>query len=239
MTDAMDDNFRDMLVAAGKGIVGAVPIAGSGFAEGLGVVVKKQRLDRIVYYVRGLEARLKVVEESVRKKIFKNVDKIDFIEAGMYQSARATTHGRIDSILEIVSRGLAVDATETIRRKRFLYLLAEIDDDEVAVLNAYGQSYMRPMNDRNGLDPWDKVNRPSRPHINSSNEEREQMQLYRMGEEKLLRLGLLEKIYNLRKGEEYPEFDKMKGEFKGQVRISYLGRLLLKEMGIQIPFGED
>jgi hypothetical protein len=62
--------------------------------------------------------------------------------------------------------------------------------------------------------------------------------LYKAGEDHLLRLGLLQRNYgNVKKGE-YPEFDQNTGSFKGRAEISYLGRMLLREMGVKVPFDD-
>jgi hypothetical protein len=120
-----------------------------------------------------------------------------------------------------------------IRRRRLLVLFGELDDDEVALLNAYGRSYA-------GADPqaFERTNRPDRVHMQSSPEALERDRLYGVGKEHLLRLELLRRNFgNLKKGQ-LPEFDPKTGYFKHTVEISYLGRLLLKEVGMPTPFDE-
>ena len=49
-------------------------------------------------------------------------------------------------------------------------------------------------------------------------------------------LRLLERKFdNVKKGE-YPPFDPKSGGFKSRIQISYLGKMLLKEAGISLPY---
>lgn len=146
---------------------------------------------------------------------------------------RATTAERIRQIAQVVASGLKSDEAETIRRKRLLTLLSEIDDDESAILAAYGSSY-----GTGDYSQWEKIQIPDPPHLGSEKTEIDQSKLYKAGEDHLLRLGLLQRNYgNVKKGE-YPEFDQNTGSFKGRAEISYLGRMLLREMGVKVPFDD-
>ena len=128
-------------------------------------------------------------------------------------------------------RGLESDETNIIRRKRLLGLFAEIDDDEFLLLNAYGQSY-------GGLDAsvWSTIDRPSPAHLGSSAEQLDETKLYDLGKQNLLRLGLLQRKFDNVKRGEYPPFDAREGGFKSRIEISHLGRMLLREAGIDLPF---
>ncbi|MCY4613177.1 MAG: hypothetical protein OXB94_06115 [Nitrospira sp.] len=105
------------------------------------------------------------------------------------------------------------------------------DDDELLLLNAYGQSYGAPRS-----NAWDAIGRPPSAHFGSSTEDIDNAKLYEFGEQNLLRLGLLQpKFDNMKKGE-YPPFGARSGGFKSRTEISYLGRMLLREVGIDLPF---
>lgn len=231
MSDDLDTNAKDRLVAATRGALAAVPFAGGLLGELVTEVIPGLRQDRIVAYLRLLEERVGAMEEANAKAALANPEKIDLIERGGFQAARATSRERIGQIVEVVARGLAADDADVIRRKRLMELLGEIDDDEAAILTAYGRSYAG--GDRNAFDA---ISRPGPPHMSAGREVIEQNKLYDLGVDHLLRMGLLERRYgNIKKGE-YPEFDSKTGGFKGQVQISYLGRMLLREMGIELPF---
>jgi hypothetical protein len=63
--------------------------------------------------------------------------------------------------------------------------------------------------------------------------------LYDAGRDHLLRLGLLRKNYPRPRRGEQPEFDAQNGDFKHNVEISYLGRMLLRAIGQAPPFDQD
>lgn len=231
MSDELDTNAKDRLVAATRGALNAVPFAGGILGELITEVIPGQRHDRIVAYIRLLEARIGAMEATAASAALANPEKIDLIERGGFQAARATSQERIAQIVAVVAHGLEADEAEIIRRKRLMELLGEVDDDEVAVLTAYGRSYAG--GDRNAFEA---IHRPGPPVMSASREVIEQNKLYDLGVDRLLRMGLLERRFgNIKKGE-LPDFDSKTGGFKGTVQISFLGRMLLREMGVQLPF---
>lgn len=231
--DPLANDYRDQLVAIGKGTVSLVPLLGGPLAEIIGVAIPNQRADRIATYVRGLDARIDQISDDVRAELASNFAKIDLIVEGAYQSARALSQERVEQIAEAVARGLAEDDADVIRRRRLLVLFGELDDDEVALLNAYGRSY-------GGADrqAFEQINRPDPVHMQSPGDAVERDRLYKVGQEHLLRLELLKRNYGSVKKGQLPEFDVRTGQFKHTVEISYLGRLLLKEIGLPTPFDE-
>ena len=231
--DPLDDDYRDQLVAIGKGAVSLVPLVGGPLAEIIGAAIPNQRADRIAAYVRGLDERINRLSENLKEGISSSSAKIDLIVEGGYQSARALSPERVDQITEAVTHGLTEDEADVIRRKRLLVMFGELDDDEVALLNAYGRSYAGA--DRNAFE---RINRPERVHMQSSPDAIERDRLYRAGTEHLLRLDLLKRNFGTVKKGQVPEFDPASGHFKHSVEIAFLGRLLLKEIGMPTPFDE-
>lgn len=230
-SDGLDDNLRDRLVAIGKGAVSLVPLAGGPLAEIVGAVIPGQRADRIAAYLRALSARIAAFEIDVQQTLAKSAVKIDLIEEGGFQAARATSTERISQIVEAVGRGLEENEADVIRRKRLLVLFGELDDDEVTLLNAYGRSYGGA-----DQDAFDRINRPDPVHMQSPRADVDRERLYEAGREHLLRLDLLERNYgSVRKGQ-LPDFDARIGDFKHTVEVSYLGRMLLAEIGLKSPF---
>ena len=233
MSDELDRNWRDQTAFVTKIAVSSVPIFGGPLGELITLTIPRLRQERIVEYVRQLDDRVRDLEDKLVKLILDDVEKIDLIETGAYLAARATTSDRITRIIEVVFRGLCAEQTNTIRRKRLLGLLAEIDDDELLLLNAYGQS-QGPM----GPTAWDMIEKPPLAVLGASTDQLEDAKLYELGKQNLLRLGLLkQKFAHLKKGE-YPPFDTRSGGFKSRPEISYLGRILLKEVGIDLPYKE-
>ncbi len=231
--DGLDDNWRDKLIAIGKGVAGAVPFAGGVVGELIGMI-PGQRADRIAIYLRALAARVEVLDEAVKAALASDVEKIDLIEEGGVQASRATSGIRLDQIVEAVSRGLAESDSDVLRRKRLLRVFGELDDDEVGLLNAYGRSYGG--GDR---EAFEQINRPDPVHMGSSVSVVEENTLYDAGSAHLLRLGLLNKTYGSLKRGEIPEFDASKGDFKHRLEVSHFGRLMLREIGLETPFDAD
>ena len=233
MADDLETNTKDRLVAAARGALSAVPFAGGLLGELITEIIPGQRQDRIVAYIRQLETRISAMEAGVASAALAHPEKIDLIERGGLQAARTTSPERISRIVEIVARGLESSEADIIRRKRIINLLGEIDDDEAAILTAYGRSYAG--GDR---DAFHEINRPDTPSFSAGRELIEQNKLYDLGVDHLLRLNLLERQFRSPKKGDMPEFDTKTGGLKGTVQISYLGRMLLREMGIELPFDE-
>ena len=232
--DPLDDNYRDQLVAIGKGAASLVPLVGGPLAEIIGAAIPNQRADRIAAYVRGLDDRINRLSVDLKDGISSSAAKIDLIVEGGYQSARALSPERVDQITAAVTHGLAEDEADVIRRKRLLVMFGELDDDEVALLDAYGRSYAGA--DRNAFE---RINRPDHVHMQSPRDAIERDRLYRAGTEHLLRLNLLKRNYGTVKKGQLPEFDAKSGQFKHSIEIGFLGRLLLKEIGMPTPFDES
>ena len=231
MSDQLDKNWRDNIALVTKTAASLVPVIGGPLAELITVAIPRLRQDRIVEYLRQLNARLEMLEKEKVEHILADVEKIDLIESGGFLAAQATTSDRITKIAEIVFRGLREDEVDLIRRKRLLDLFGEIDDDEFLLLNAYGQSYGRL-----GSNAWDSIDRPPPVTTGSSDKEIDRAELYKLGKQNLLKLGLLQHNYGHVKRGEYPPFDAQTGGFKSRIDISPLGRMLLKEAGIDLPY---
>ena len=231
MPDELDKSWIDYTALVTKIAAGLLPIVGGPLGEVIAEIIPRLRQERIVEYLRQLNERVETLEKEHVERILVDKERIDLVETGGYLAARSTTTDRISKIAEIVFCGLCAEEANIIRRKRLLALFGEIDDDEFLLLNAYGQSQ--------GLgrtDAWDAIDRPAPAHLGSSREQIDKTGLYELGQQNLLRLGLLERKYdNMKKGE-YPPFDPKSGGFKSRVQISYLGRMLLREAGIDLPF---
>ncbi|KCZ99699.1 hypothetical protein HPO_04910 [Hyphomonas polymorpha PS728] len=228
--DALDRNTRDVLAAVAKGAVGAVPFVGGILGEIISEVIPGQRQDRLVKYLRLLEQRLSQLEQDKIDRAIGDPERIDLFERGAHQAVRATTDERIAQIVEIVFNGMSRDDADIVRRKRLAGLLDQLDNDEIGILNAYGQSYGSGKS-----DPWTEIPRPAPVNMKSTTSEIDDDALFNLGKENLLRLGLLRRNFGTVKKGEYPPFDANSGGFKSRMEISYLGRLLLREIGLPSP----
>lgn len=224
---SLDQDARDQLAAITRGATSLVPLVGGILGEIITSVIPNQRADRIADYLKQLGVRLERLESGIQRQIVADKERIDLIEEGGYQAARSTSSERISQIAEAVFKGLTSEEADIVRRKRLVLLLGQIDDDEVGILNAYGQSY-----GDSAHEAWERVKRPDPAHMGSSVDEIDREKLFDAGRANLLRLGLLKKTYPFVRRGELPEFDAHGGGFKFSVEISYLGRMLLREIGL-------
>ena len=231
MSDELDKTLRDHVALVTKMAASLVPLVGGPFAELISETIPRLRQDRIVEYLRQLNERIETLEQDLVKRLLADEERIDLVETGGHLAARATTSERISQIAEIVFRGLSAEETNFIRRKRLLALFGQIDDEEFLMLRAYGES-----NRGFNSNAWDAIDRPPPAVLGSSREEVDEEKLYEIGKQNLLQLGLLERRFGSVKRGEYPEFDARSGGFKSHIGISYLGRMLLREVGIDLGF---
>jgi len=232
MSDQLDNDWRDRAALVTKVAASLVPVVGGPLAELVTEVIPRLRQDRIVEYLRELDTRMASLEREKVESFFADAERIDLIESGGRLAARATSSERISRLAEIVFRGLKTEEASMVRRKRLIGLFGEIDDDEFLLLNAFGQSYAAPAS-----EAWEMIERPPPAVIGSPPEQLDHAALYELGIERLLRLGLLMRRFGTVKRGEYPPFDAESGGFKSHVQISYLGRMLLREAGIDLPAG--
>lgn len=231
MRDELDENWIDVTVSVTKMAASLLPLVGGAFVELISETIPRQRQERIIEYLRQLKDRVLTLEEEHVTRLLSDKEGIDLIESGAHLAVRATTSERIARIAEIVFRGLSAEETNFIRRKRLLGLFGDIDDDEFMLLKAYGES-----GGRLGSDAWEAIDRPPPAVLGSSRRQIDEENLFEIGNQNLLRLGLLERKFGQVRRGEYPEFDPRSGGFKSHIGISYLGRMLLREVGIDLGY---
>ncbi len=235
MSDELDKNWKDHLAMVTKLAGALMPVIGGPLSELIVQTIPRLRQERIVEYLRLLDERVIKLEQTSIAVVLADEERIDLVETGGHLAARATSFDRIAMIAEIVGRGLCSEDARFIRRKRRLErrldLFGEIDDDEFSILAAFGQSVGRLRSDK-----WDQIDRPAPAMLGSSPEKIDDRKLYEAGIQKLLRLGLLEPQFDRVKKGEYPPFDPKAGGFKSRPKVSYLGRMLLREAGVELPW---
>lgn len=219
----------DQIVASAAGIAGAIPIIGPTMSELLFTTVPGLRQQRIVDYARLLEIRLTSLEKEVREKLLNIEANLDLLETGTWASAKAISSDRIEYIANLVSNGLGLEETDVIRNKRLLTLLDQVDDDAFVLLKAYGDSYASGTR-----DAWENVKRPAPVHMGSGQKSVDENNLYQAGKAQLVRIGLLSEQLVLK--DKMPVMDPPKKAFKTRIKISSLGRLLLRQVGQPTDF---
>lgn len=215
----------DRLAAVLRAGSGMIPLVGSVIAEIVNELVPNQRADRIEkYLVHLVQEVAKCKIENVDQRL-KQLENVDLLETGAFQSARALSDERLLYIAKAVAEGIAAEERNKINAKRILNLIGEIDDEEILILDAYRT---------HEGDKFAKL-RPEPAYMGADREVIERAELYDAANTKLQRLSLIEKKINLNSKTKMPEFDVFSGEPKGYMRITPLGRLVLRRIGL----GED
>ena len=132
--DDLDELPRDRIVALAKGLIGAVPIAGSLLAEVVGTVVPNERLDRIGDFLTALAERLATVESAVLEAQLRSDGAIDLVEEGVKQAAVAVSRPRRQSLAALIADGITDADLEHVYKKRLLQLFGELSDAELLIL---------------------------------------------------------------------------------------------------------
>lgn len=230
----LSNTSTDIIVSASKGLVGAVPIAGSLLAEIIGNIIPNQRVDRIVRFVQLLDERLANLEQETAKARLVAPGGIDLLEDAFTQAARATTEERLEQIASIVANGIAPAELNEAETKRMLWLLGQLNDIEVVLLRA---RLVQSTGDHQADAEWrakhEEVLRPRSPHLGSPREEVEEAMLHASYTQHLVDLGLLRHRFRTPRKGELPEFDDKTGMMKTSgTEVTTLGRMLLRYLNL-------
>ncbi len=212
-----------------KGVISGIPLVGGVISEIVGQVIPDQRIDRLERYVIHLAEELQGLgaDETVTERM-KAPENVDLFEDGAFASVRALSGERREQIARLVAQGISGDDQARLEAKRLLALLTQVDDGQIIIL----ASYLR----KNQVSPaflsrHATVLASGRSPIKMSGADRDADLLYRLGQESLLRLGLLEETFQRPARGEAPELDEQTGRMKVQGRrLSLLGRLLLRRL---------
>ncbi len=223
---------KDLSIAIGKGILGAIPFVGPLIAETVGATIPNQRIDRINDFLILLEEKIDEVHRETAKLKFQNEKFIDVLEDSMIQASRALTKERKEYIASLVANGIEEENIEHNQKKLLLNILSELSDTEIIILQSYG---LPPSEDREFFEKHKDVLMP--PHVTMRTSDENQINdktLFDAQKNHLARLNLTTLNYKKSKKGELPEFDPNTGMIKAQgYKITSLGRLLLKNIGLR------
>jgi len=212
-----------------KGAISAIPLVGGVLSEIVGQIIPDQRLDRLERYVIQLAEEMQELgaDEHATERM-KAPENVDLFEDGAFASARALTDGRLEHIARLVAEGISGDDQARLEAKRLLALLTQIDDGQLIIL----ASYLRKNQVNHAfLTRHANILPKGGARVKISGADRDAELLYRLGQESLLRLGLLEETFQRPARGEAPELDEQTGRMKVQGRrLSQLGRLLLRRL---------
>ncbi len=227
-----ENNKKDISIALGKGILGAIPFVGPLIAETIGATIPNQRIDRISDFLIFLERKIDEVHRETARLKFQNEEFIDIIEESMQQASRALSKERKEYIASLVTNGIEEENIKHNQKKLLLNILSELSDTEIIILQSYG---LPPEEDREFFEKHKEVLMP--PHVTLRTSDENQINnkiLFDAQKNHLARLNLTTPKYKNVKRGELPEFDPNTGMMKAQgYNITSLGRLLLKNIGLR------
>ena len=155
---------------------------------------------------------------------------VDLVEEGVTQSVRALSDERQRYIARAVVSGITSDELNHLQERQILDILNQLNDREILILDAYRTEYE---------DRGQKFSAllPEPVFIGADEKTVENDAYYKASLSKLERLTLLYKDVQMNRaaeekiGIQVPEFENHGGDLKGHLRISALGRLLLRKIG--------
>lgn len=228
MSDSLEKNWKDRVALLSSGTLSFIPVVGGALGAAIYEIIPGLHQERIVEYIKNLETRLDELGEEIQQKVLTNQDRLDIIEQGGLIAARSLSSERIQHVVHAVFNGITADQSSVLRYKRILSFLDELDDEQILLLTAY-QSYG---SDREN-HCWGSVNRPRTVERRDGvlTQSGDDFELYKLGRDQLVRLQLLEEIPTQNATR---RFEKRNPEMNvdDALQISYLGKLLLREIGL-------
>ena len=229
----IDNNYMDKLTSLSKGLVGAIPSAGSILAEIIENIIPNQRIDRIAEFLKILGKKLEGLDKNLNElnEKMQNESYVNLFEEGVWQSARSSSAERKEYIASILVNGLEDENLDEIQKSIFLNILSQLNDVEIIILYSY--TYKADEDDVFHEKHQDILRGPL-VFMGSDRETIDKGTIYKTYREKLVNLNLLTKKFpNIKKGE-IPEFDKETGMLKSNgYELTSFGRLFLKYIDLE------
>ena len=227
-------NWVDYSVAGTRSGLSLVPIVGPLFAEIFGTIIPNQRLDRVVKFVAELNRKVDLKEKRLSDAPVNDEEFTDLVEEAFRQAARSLSDERRSYIATLVANGMNSENIELAESKHLLRMLSELSDVEVIWLRYYRHPTIG--GDEEFREKHNAVLAPVQAGIGSPPEAHDRYALRESYSEHLSQLGLLEAQFQTDRKTRMPKFDSFTGAMEvSYYRLSGLGRLLLKEIGL----GED
>jgi hypothetical protein len=195
-----------------KAALGLIPFAGPILAEVVNDFIPGQRTDRLVEFVKELDARLTEVTQERFAANARTPEGADLMEDGLWMAARALTEERRKAIANLLIKSLAAEELRYGESKKLLQLLNELQDPEIIMLRYF---YLLSAGDDSANDFYnlhEAILEPDTSSMESSEQEGNRGALYEAYKSTFRRLGLTE-----------PRSD---------TDLNLLGRMLVRYIGI-------
>lgn len=231
MDKKINSNKTDYLVSALKAGTGVIPGAGPILQELISNVIPNQRIDRIADYIQVLEQKIAKIPSETIELILHKEDFVSLIEEGFVQASRSTSRERREYIASLIEKGITKEEVELLESKHFLDILSELNDSEIVWLRYYLGSQRDLEN--NFQEKHIDILSP-RGHYSKDSDEKQwtKIAVKKSYQEHLVRLNFLERKVKIDRKTKMPEYDNF-GEVRTQaLKITTLGRIFLKNIGI-------
>ncbi len=191
----LDTNSRDRLVSVAKAAAGALPFIGALVSETLEAVVPELRFERVVGYLKMLEAKVAIIENRLSsfEQNLGTEEGLDIFEEGILQASRAVSEERKERLARLVANTLSAEEMKYEEAKKLLNIYRELTDPEVVWLIYYS---LNPVLGKGPHSEWMEkhpaILKPVSRAMGAPQDQRERAALQDSYKETLLRLGLTE-----------------------------------------------
>lgn len=223
----------DYVISAARGILRAVPFAGSLLAELAGTVIPNQRIDRIARFAEVLENKLVNLEQEFVRSQLENEHFSDLLEESLRQASRSLSNERREYIANLVTNSLSQQDIEYVESKHLMQMLGELNDIEVIWLKFHDVLMLGNVDEF-----WSKHSAILEPISATMKDplsivDKEMIQHSYL--EHLARLGLLRQKYKIDPKTKTREYDHFTGApVANGYEITSFGMALLRQIGLSI-----
>ncbi len=138
----LESASQDRLASVAKGVAGACPFVGPMVAEAIGALIPNQRLDRVVEFLRNLDAEVHRLDARLERfqKNVRGAEGLDIIEEGLMQAARSISQERKIHLARLVGRSLSAEEIKYEESRKLLNLYRDLTDPEILWLIYYSMN---------------------------------------------------------------------------------------------------
>lgn len=232
LDDIEKNNVSDWGAMIARGTFGAIPIVGPLFSEVITQLIPNQRQERIakLLYILSKDFEKLNHQELILK--LQDPYHIDIFEDACFQAARAVSDERLEYIASALKNGLTDNELEHTYKKKLLWLLGQLNDNEVLILYSYSsidpyknKEFFEKHKDSVGIKP---------KYMGMSEKEYEKATIHNSFRNRLVELNLLHPKFKKPNKGENPTFDLDTGMIESNgYTITPLGRALCNFINIE------
>lgn len=226
----LEPNINDTITSALKSMFGPVHDIGSFLSELAGIYIPNQRIDRVSKFLIVLDKKLNFISENIVNELKQNPEFIELIELGIISAVNTASNKRRDYISELIINGISSEEIEIYESKYLLKLLEEINDIELIWLRYHLHQGVN--SDKEFRTLHEKTISDIRVHTKSTMVEINKAAIQTSYKEHLVRLKLLNQIISFNREKGIPEYDNQGNAKISHYKITDLGKLILKQIGL-------